>query len=321
MLSLLLTDFNMGIIQFAGLAVSFLAVVFLLSALKEKLPRDQGRAFAHDGAKSAGKPRGAGIVFVLVFVFSFFLFGRFRTEYMIYLLLVTASMMTGYLDDAAKHPWGEYKKGFLDLLIAILTAFTYIHYNGCDIYFRMFDRTVTLPAFVFGLLIVILVWTSINVTNCADGVDGLSGTLSIITLGTFYFLIQLQGGEREFSYGILLFIVSLTAYLWYNATPSVLLMGDAGSRAMGMVIAIAVLKTDNPFIYIPAAIVLILDGGLGLVKVALLRFLKIKFLMNVRLPLHDHARKNKGWSNTQCVFRFAIIQAMISLAVIYGYFI
>ena len=71
-------------------------------------------------------------------------------------------------------------------------------------------------------------------------------------------------------------------------------------------------------IYIPVAIVLILDGGLGLVKVALIRFCKIHILKNTRTPLHDHVRKVMGWSNTQTVFRFAIIQIVVSMATVYA---
>lgn len=94
-------------------------------------------------------------------------------------------------------------------------------------------------------------------------------------------------------------------------------MGDAGSRAMGLVISIAILKTGCPVLYIPVAIVLILDGGLGLLKVALIRFLKIHILKNTRMPLHDHVRKVLNWSNTQTVYRFAIIQIMVSAVTIY----
>lgn len=59
-------------------------------------------------------------------------------------------------------------------------------------------------------------------------------------------------------------------------------MGDAGSRAMGIFIALAVMKTGSPFLYILVALVMILDGGLGLLKVALLRTIKIHILKNVR---------------------------------------
>jgi len=74
------------------------------------------------------------------------------------------------------------------------------------------------------------------------------------------------------------------------------------------------LLSGHALIYIPFALLLILDGGLGLIKVALLRFLKIRILKNTRTPLHDHVRKNLGWSNTQTVYKFAILQIVISFA-------
>jgi len=309
-----------GIVTFVGTMLAFISTCFLLHKLGKYLPQDQGREFAHDGKLSAGKPRGAGIVFILTFSAAVLIFGRLSTEMVIYLALIIASMLSGYLDDCAKHPWGEYKKGLLDLMIAVMTAVTYINFNGSTFYLVSMDMAVTLHPALMGFLIVVLVWTSINVTNCADGVDGLSGTLTIVTLGTIYVVMQLLGCDEDFSYGILLFIVCILGYLWYNATPSRMLMGDAGSRAMGIFIAMAILKTGCPLLYIPIAFVLIMDGGLGLLKVALLRFLKIRILSNVRLPLHDHVRKNWNWSNTQTVFRFAIIQIIISIALVYSFF-
>jgi phospho-N-acetylmuramoyl-pentapeptide-transferase len=134
---------------------------------------------------------------------------------------------------------------------------------------------------------------------------------------TVFVLDNMLEVDDPFNFSILLFSVCLLGYLWYNATPSKLLMGDAGSRAMGIFIAIALLKSGSPFIYLLVAAVLILDGGLGLIKVSLLRFLKIHILKNVTTPLHDHVRKQMGWSNAQVVFRFAIIQIVISLATVY----
>ena len=318
MISLFLPNVNYGILTFIGTMLAFAATCVLLHKAKAFLPQDQGREFAHDGKLSAGKPRGAGFFFILVFAVGYLLFGRLNIERLIYVVLVIACMLTGYLDDCAKNPWGEYKKGLLDLLLAVMMAVTYINFNGTQLTIQSIGFSAELHPVLFGILIVILVWTSINVTNCADGVDGLSGTLTIITLGTIYFMIEMQGGDANFSYSILLFIVCILGYLWYNATPSRMLMGDAGSRAMGIFIAISILKTENPIMYIPAAFVLIMDGGLGLVKVALLRFLKIRIFSNTRLPLHDHVRKNLGWSNTQTVFRFSIIQIIISIAMLYA---
>lgn len=308
---------NIPAVAALGLLIAFAGTCFFTAKLSHLLPRDGGREFAHDGKLSAGKPRGAGIIFILVFVGAALLFVPMNIEIGIYLILVAAEMLTGYMDDASEKPWGELKKGILDLIIAIVLAVTYLNFNSNTFMLPVLGAEVTLPPIVFGALIVVLVWTSINVTNCADGVDGLSGTLTIITLATFYIIDNAMERGDDFSFLILMFVICILGYLWYNATPSKLMMGDAGSRAMGMFISIAALKSGCPLLYIPVAIVLILDGGLGLLKVALIRAFKIYILKNTRTPLHDHVRKNLGWSNTQTVFRFAIIQIVVSMAVVY----
>ena len=233
------------------------------------------------------------------------------------MFLVFLEMLTGFFDDASDKPWGEYKKGILDFIVALIVAITYVHYNGTTIEIATLGISCTLPKVVFIILTIILVWVSINVTNCSDGVDGLSGTLTIVTLTTIYIITRILGKGTDMEFPILVFIVCLLGYLWYNATPSKLLMGDAGSRAMGIFISIAILKTQSPFLYLLVAAVLIVDGGLGLIKVSLLRFLKIHILKNTRTPIHDHVRKVSGWSNTQTVYRFTIIQIVISIATIY----
>ncbi len=306
-----------AVLGFVGVVFAYLLTSFLLAIGMNKLPRDHGREFAHDGGLSAGKPRGAGFVFILVFVLAALVFGNVDREMTIHLILTVAAMMTGYLDDCAKVSWGELRKGLLDLMIAIMTAVTMVNFNGSDVLIAVTGQVITLPPVLYGVLAIVLVWGSINVTNCADGVDGLSGTLTSITLFTIYMIMNSTGTAPEFSYTILLFIACILGYLWFNATPSRLLMGDAGSRAMGLFIAIAIMKSGYPFLYLLAAFVLMVDGGIGLVKVSLLRFLHIKILTKVRTPLHDHVRKNLGWSNAQTVFKFAIIQIMISAAVVW----
>lgn len=305
------------IVAFAGILFAFICTCLLLSRLSRYLPKDMGREFAHDGKLSAGKPRGAGVIFILVAAASALLFARISMETVIYLILVVVEMFTGFFDDASEKPWGEYKKGVMDLAVSAAAAVTYLHYNTNVITVASLNMQVELPPVLFGLLIMVLVWVSINVTNCTDGVDGLSGTLAIVTLASIYIIDRIMEKPGEFSYIILIFTVCILGYLWYNATPSNLMMGDAGSRAIGIFIAVAVLKTGMPLLYIPVAFMLIVDGGLGLVKVFLLRFLKIRILKNTRTPLHDHVRKVKGWSNTQTVFRFVIIQVVISMAAVY----
>lgn len=305
-------------ITFISILFSFISTCACIHWGQNALPRDMGRAFAVNGAKSAGKPRGAGIIFILTFILSCVLFIPLNNEMLIYLILVLAAMVSGFLDDSASKPWGELKKGIIDFAIAIMAAVTYLNFNPNKFWISFLNYEVTIPKVVFGILIVILIWVSINVTNCTDGVDGLCGTLSCITLFFTYMLFSHFGCDPYFRDSILVMVVAILGYLWYNASPSKLLMGDAGSRAIGVFIALMILKSEHPLLYIPLALVIILDGGLGLIKVSLLRFLKIHIMKNIRTPLHDHVRKNKNWSDAQTVFRFAIIQLIINVAIYYA---
>jgi len=204
----------------------------------------------------------------------------------------------------------------------------------------------------------VLLWFTMNATNCSDGVDGLAGSLT--TLSLFYLGAFLYGvvGHVEVSkyllvphnpegarWAILLFTVSgaLAGYLWHNADPSRVLMGDAGSRFLGLLVGVAVLAAGNPFLIVVVAPVVLANGGTGLVKVALLRIFKrigmdivpsarkpagdtvdgdgdgeaaqpavVRALHSIRFPLHDHCRKVLGWSNAQVLLRFILIQAFLT---------
>lgn len=317
MLYSLLDQFSSKGIAFVGLLSAFLITCILLKVFKNILPRDGGRAFAVNGGLSQGKPRGAGLVFILVYIVATILFVPVSRELLIYLLMILGAMMSGYLDDSSKAPWGELKKGIIDFIIALVCSVTYVNFNGSTIRFLSMDASITLPPVVFVLLSIILIWVSINVTNCTDGVDGLSGSIAIVTIFTFYIIFTTVLSNFDYGQVSLLMIACILGYLWFNASPSKLLMGDAGSRAIGLFIAVLALKSGSPLLYIPTAIVFIIDGGLGLIKVSLLRFLKVKILKNTRTPIHDHVRKNKEWSDTQTVFRFMILQIMVSFLLIY----
>jgi phospho-N-acetylmuramoyl-pentapeptide-transferase len=112
-------------------------------------------------------------------------------------------------------------------------------------------------------------------------------------------------------------------------------MGDAGSRYLGLLVGIAVLAAGNPFLILVVAPVVLLNGGTGMVKLALLRSLRwlgvattsgsamkgassrttemvVQFLGKVRFPLHDHCRKNLGWSNAQVLMRFLLLQIFLA---------
>ena len=307
------TNIYYGILVLASFFIAFGGI----KVFRGLLPKDQGREFALNGKLSEGKPRGAGIILIIAFILSSVLFVPLDSELIIYLALIFIEMMSGYLDDGSKVPWGELKKGLIDLVVSIGVSVTYYVYNSSVIDFAMLGiRNVKIPAVIFIILGAVLVWAAINVTNCTDGVDGLCASVSTISLMTAYIMLFLLGRGGNFSPMLLIMIISVLAYLWFNASPSKLLMGDAGSRALGVMLAIAFLQTKSPFTFIFAAFILIIDGGLGLIKIVAIRYFKLNgFMKNIRTPIHDQMRKVKGWSDTQVVFRFSILQLVISLVV------
>lgn len=297
-----------------GILVTFFITFLLLKHPFSFLPQDQGRDYAVNGQLSKGKIRGVGLPLVLCFVIMAFIFIPVDKEFIVYAILILAMMMSGYLDDAAETPWSDYKKGLIDFVLSAVAVVAFANFNGTTVLIG--PMTVEIPKALFIILGIILFWVSINVTNCTDGVDGLCGGLSVVVMVSYTILFH---GQME-KYGTLsfLFAAVLLAYLYFNSSPSSMLMGDAGSRALGFYIAILALKSGQPLLYLLLAGVFIVDGGLGLVKVFLLRFLKISILKNTRTPIHDHVRKNRGWSDTQVVIRFIIFQVLLAILA-YGF--
>jgi phospho-N-acetylmuramoyl-pentapeptide-transferase len=202
-----------------------------------------------------------------------------------------------------------------------------------------------------------LLLLSINATNCSDGVDNLAGMLSLMALVYLGIFLYAVVGHEEFSrylliphhaggprWAIMIFCVigALCGYLWHNAFPSAVLMGDGGSRFLGLLIGISVLLSQNPLMIFAVSPMILVNGGTGLVKLLTLRMLRrlgfdttpphqieekrrvdpryqpppqivlVKALHSVRFPLHDHFRKNKNWSPAQVVVRFLLIQALLT---------
>lgn len=311
----------------AGTGSAFTAVVtwYLLPRLWSRLPTDQGRAFAVGAQQSVGKPVGAGLVFVPIYILACLLFIPFGVPFIAALGCVLLAALEGFLDDRARGGWSEYVLGAVDLGISLAAALILCQLRPAVIWLPLVKTTLTLSPWIYVPIATALIWLIINATNCTDGVDGLSGSLSALAFlylgGILYGVV----GHKDISsyllvphypdgasWGLMAFFMvgSLCGYLWHNAYPSAVLMGDAGSRPMGLLLGMLVLASGNPFLIFVVAGVVLVNGALGLVKVALLRFLKIGIFNNVRYPLHDHVRHARGWSNTQVMVRFVLLQVV-----------
>lgn len=321
-----------------ALYLGFILAERLVPKFYDKLPHDRGREFTEHAADAKGKPTGAGIVFITIFVFICFLCVPLTPLQGCIVGLTWLSMLTGYLDDRSITSWGEYLKGALDLIICAAASFCLFYFlskNSPDgnvyFWFPFVSTKLAVPMWLYVIIGTILLWATINTTNCTDGVDGLSSMLILIALVTFGCLFYFVLGHKEVAeyllvpslgtganWAIICFAMSgsLMGYLWHNAFPSNVMMGDAGSRALGFFSGACVMVTGNPFIILATSTIVLVNGGMGLVKVALLRFFKISIFKNVRFPLHDHMRKQRGWSATQVVIKFVIMQLLLTIALV-----
>ena len=314
-----------------ALYAGFIFTVLLLPRFYKYLPKDRGREFAIHAENALGKPTGAGIVFISIFFILSFLISPVNLSQITVLFFTWLVMFTGYLDDRAHHSWGEYRKGAIDLVLSVAAsvALLYCQFGG-EVYFWLpfVTNEVAVHPVVFVLVSTLVLWVSINTTNCTDGVDGLSGTLVLLALisginflfcARSYENCQLSVGSphgrrarwryRFWSLGVLM------GYLWHNAFPSKVLM-ETRAHGLWIFIGICVILSGNPFLLLMTSAMILINGGTGLLKVALLRFFNIRILHSIRFPLHDHMRKNRLWSPTQVLLKFMIMQVLITLAVL-----
>jgi phospho-N-acetylmuramoyl-pentapeptide-transferase len=309
-----------------GFAAGALATWFALPRLWSRLPTDRGRAFAVNAEQSVGKPLSAGLVFVSIFCIACLVFVPFDARCLWTLPFVVASMLVGFVDDR-RGGLSEYQLAVLDLVVAAGAALVICGLARTTIWLPGWKGVIVLSPWLAVPLATGVIWVSINATNCSDGVDGVSGSLTataIMILGGLLYAVignevvaqhlNIPSNHQGADWAIMAFLMvgCVAGYLWYNAAPSQVLMGDSGSRPLGLLIGMLVVATNNPLFLLLVGSVILLNGATGLVKVALLRFFGLKVLAGVRFPLHDHCRKALGWSNTQVLVRFMLLHLGVS---------
>ena len=334
-----------------GTLIAGVLVLRLLPRLWRQLPGDRGKILAADGGvRSAGKPTGAGWLMALMILPVILLVTPMNGWQLGVLGCLYLAMGFGYLDDKSELPWGEWRKGGLDLLVAVVAALCLSRCAPVKMWMPIYKAVVTVPLWMYLPLAAGLLWFTMNATNCSDGVDGLAGSLTLLSLFALAALLYGVVGYRPLAnylllphnpdgarWAILVATVAgaLAGYLWHNAEPSRVLMGDAGSRMLGLLVGVAVLAAGNPFLIFVVSPVVLVNGGTGLLKLILLRLLKrigfdvtppakatpeaiaeqhviVRTLHATRFPLHDHCRRNMHWSNAQVLMRFVLIQAFLT---------
>ncbi len=330
--------FRAGGAFFTALVFGFLFGRPLINFLRRR--QKKGQPIRADGPEShivakAGTPTMGGLLILSALVVSTLLWARLDNGYVWLLLFVTISFgLIGFADDYAKvtkntHAGVPGKVRFgIGLAISAVAAYWAALLHPGELSFQL-----ALPFFKdllvnMGLLFVpfgmIVIVGAANAVNLTDGLDGLAimpvmiaaGTLGVIAYAvgrvdfTEYLEVHYVPGTGE----ILIFTAGLIGgglgFLWYNAPPAAVFMGDTGSLALGGALGAIAVATKHE-------IVLAIVGGLFVVE-ALSVIIQVAYFKRtgkrvfLMAPIHHHFEK-QGWAEPQIVIRFWIISLILAL--------
>ena len=329
--------FRAGGAFLTALIFGFMFGLPLINILRRK--QGKGQPIRDDGPAShfakAGTPTMGGLLILSALLVSTLLWARLDNPYVWIVLLVTIAFgLIGFADDYAKVTKQNTKgvsgkvRFSAGLLIAALATFAASAFHPGDLtnqlafpFFK--DLLLNLWWFFipFGMITIV---GAANAVNLTDGLDGLAIMPVMIAAGTFGIIAYVVGNFNYTQYlgvhfvpgtgEILIFCAALIGgglgFLWYNAPPAAVFMGDTGSLALGGALGAIAVCTKHE-------IVLAIVGGLFVVEamsviIQVVYFKRTGKRVFLMAPIHHHFEK-KGWAEPQIVIRFWIISLILAL--------
>ncbi|MBD3764404.1 MAG: phospho-N-acetylmuramoyl-pentapeptide-transferase [Rhodobacterales bacterium] len=333
--------FRAGGAFLTALAFGFVFGRPLIDLLRRK--QGKGQPIRSDGPQShfakAGTPTMGGLLILSALTVSTLMWARLDNAYVWIVLGVTLAFgLIGFADDYKKvtkqntRGVSSRARFLLGLVIAAAAAWAATMAHPEALQFRLalpvFKNLLINLGLVFIPFGMIVIVGAANAVNLTDGLDGLAIMPVMIAAGTFGVISYLVGNFNFADYlgihfvpgtgEILVFCAALIGgglgFLWYNAPPAAVFMGDTGSLALGGALGAIAVSTKHE-------IVLAIVGGLFVVEamsviIQVLYFKRTGRRVFLMAPIHHHFEK-KGWAEPQIVIRFwiiALILAMIGLA-------
>ncbi len=329
--------FRSGLAIIITLSLSFITGPILIKFLRTL--QKHGQPIRSDGPEShktkAGTPTMGGIMIILSSCLSTLLLADLTNKYIWITLFGFISFgIIGFMDDYAKvtknNHYGVRGKnklllqGIISLIICILLEYT--DKNPSHLLNVPFFKNLSLDLGYFYIVFAIFVIVgSSNAVNLTDGLDGLATVPIAFTAGSFALISYLAGNLIYSNYLQLTYIPntgeltilcaglvgSCLGFLWFNAQPAEVFMGDTGSLSLGGVLGIISVITKHE-------IVLSIVGGLFVIETAsvILQVYYFKATKGKRIfkmaPLHHHFEKH-GWAESKVVIRFWIISVIFAL--------
>ncbi len=285
--------------------------------------------------KKVGTPTMGGVLILVGILFGTLLWADLNNSYIWVLLLVATSFgLLGAIDDYLKIKYKNSKgisswmKIFWQIVISIIAIFLLIKYGDNDhlekIYFPFFKNLIINLGFFFIPFAIFIIVGSSNAVNLTDGLDGLA-TVPVMLVALSFTLICYVVGNTVFSEYLHIpyipnvgeasifcgsMVGACLGFLWYNAPPAKIFMGDTGSLSLGGSLgAVSIIAKHE--------IVLGIIGGLFVLETVSVIIQVISFKLTgkrvfMMAPLHHHFEK-KGWAESTVVIRFWIISIILAL--------
>lgn len=176
-------------------------------------------------------------------------------------------------------------------------------------YLGRFDVGVVGMILIFAFSVV----ATANSVNITDGLDGLSGGLTMMAYAAFGVIALLQ--DQYMLFGFCMTVVGwLLSYIWFNVPPARFMMGDSGSFALGAGLGVVAVMTDS-FLLLPViGLLFVIETGSSLIQIISKKLFHRKIFISA--PLHHHLEA-KGWGEAKIVMRFWIIGGVLAILGIY----
>src|SRR6201993_2930920 len=306
----------MGRILFGGTA-ALLICIFLSPKFIEFLrEREFGQHIREDGPaghhQKAGTPPMGGIIICIAVSASYLILSNYEWRSVGVFGAAIACALLGFADDYTKlvkrRSLGLRARTKLIVTIAISLGLWFIATQEAHLpstlWLRFVDYHIDLGPF-YPLLIYLVVAGTTSAVNLTDGLDGLAaGCAGIVLLA--YIGITFITGELALAMIAGCLVGACIGFLWFNAFPATIFMGDTGSLALGGAIAGLAVFTKTEVLLILLGGIFVIEALSVLIQVFWFQsFRKRVFLM---APIHHHFEL-KGWSETKVILRFWIIAA------------
>ena len=271
-----------------------------------------------------GTPTMGGVVMLTGLAAALLVVARPNVATLTTLLLVSAVAGIGLYDDWQKisnrrNAGLSVRYKFLWLSLTVLLADVMaLYYVGItqNVIFPGFDQNLVLgPGWMgvalFSFLMLLVIVGTTNTVNLTDGLDGLAagaGGIALLAYTAIAFL------ERQYDVAIICgaMVGAIVGFLWYNAHPAQVFMGDTGSLAIGGVLAAAAILTKTEMLLPIIGGIFVLEGLSVIVQYTVFRLSGRTRRIFKMAPLHHHFEMS-GWQENQVVVRFWIIQFTFSV--------